>query len=313
MARAGACPAQRLLHAATVRPRRQEDVWDWFHINSIFQETDGNLLICSRNTWAVYQIGHSGGEVLWRLGGRHSSFALGPGVRFAWQHDATLLPDGTIEIFDNEATPAMASQSRGIDVAVDLQTHTATLLHQYLNPGQGVLSASQGDVQQLANGDQLIGWGQIGLVTELSPTVALTFQLKLPANVQSYRAYRFPWTAQPAAPPVVAASRARRRGDHDRRRELERRHRRRGLAGAGRRRPDDARAGRLAGRGGRVRDADPRRDDRRLRRRRGARHERPGARAGDARCSCPPRSGARPARHPRAARRPLLRCLSASR
>jgi Arylsulfotransferase (ASST) len=194
-------------HAAPrIAVDRTSDVWDWFHINSIFGETDGNLLISSRNTWAVYQIGRSFGEVLWRLGGRHTSFTLGPGVRFAWQHDATLLPDGTIEIFDNEATPAIASQSRGIDVSIDLQTHTATLLHQYLNPGQAVLSASQGDVQQLANGDQLIGWGQIGLVTELSPAAALTFQLKLPVNVESYRAYRFPWAAQPASPPVVTAT-----------------------------------------------------------------------------------------------------------
>jgi hypothetical protein len=154
----------------------------------------------------VYQIGHGYGEVLWRLGGRHTSFTLGTCVRFAWQHDATQLPDGSIEIFDNEATPAMATQSRGIDVGLDLHKHTATLLHQYVNPGQAVLSPSQGDVQALANGDQLIGWGQIGLVTELSPAAALTFQLKLPVGVQSYRAYRFPWTAQPATAPVVAAS-----------------------------------------------------------------------------------------------------------
>ena len=187
---------------------RKSDVWDWFHINSIFREADGNLLISSRNTWAVYQIGRSFGEVLWRLGGRRSSFTLGPGVRFAWQHDATVLPDGTIEIFDNEATPAIATQSRGIDVAIDLQKHTATLLHQYINPGQAILSPSQGDVQQLSDGDQLIGWGQIGLVTELSQAAALTFQLKLPVNVQSYRAYRFPWAAQPTTPPVATATRA---------------------------------------------------------------------------------------------------------
>jgi hypothetical protein len=183
-------------------------VWDWFHINSIDVQSSQNLLISSRSTWAVYDIGHTYGEVLWTLGGRHSSFTLGPNVRFAWQHDATRLADGSIEIFDNEDTPKIGARSRGIDVALNFATHAATLAHEYVDPGQVVLSPSQGDVQQLINTDRLVGWGQIGLVSEFSVQGALTFQLSLPAQVESYRAYRFPWSAQPATPPAVAASRA---------------------------------------------------------------------------------------------------------
>jgi hypothetical protein len=145
--------------------------------------------------------------VLWRLGGKNSTFALGRGVRFAFQHDATLLPDGSIEIFDNEDTPKIADQSRAIDVGLNFTTRTATLLHQYVNPKRAVLSASQGDVQQLGN-DNLVGWGQVGLVSEFSAAGALTFQLELPPLVESYRAFRFPWTATPPAPPVVYAKAA---------------------------------------------------------------------------------------------------------
>ncbi|MGH2851005.1 MAG: arylsulfotransferase family protein [Solirubrobacteraceae bacterium] len=183
------------------------NVWDWFHINSINRERNGNFLISSRNTWAVYQLGHSYGEILWTLGGRHSSFKLGSGVQFAWQHDATRLPDGTIEIFDNEDTPPIAKSSRGIDIAISLKTHTATLVHAYLNPTT-VLSPSQGDVQQLTNSDQLVGFGQIGVVSEFSPAGAVTFQLTLPTAVGSYRAYRFQWTATPKTPPIAYATRA---------------------------------------------------------------------------------------------------------
>jgi len=189
-------------------PDNQTAVWDWFHINSIDLEPDQNLLISSRNTWAVYQVGHTYGEVLWSLGGKASTFSLGAGVRFAWQHDATRLADGSIEIFDNEDTPRQAQHSRGIDVGLDYRRWTATLLHTYVDPQTPVLSPSQGDVQQLANGDQLVGWGQIGLISELSPTLSLTFELKLPPNVQSYRAYRFPWAAQPTDPPAAAAQHA---------------------------------------------------------------------------------------------------------
>ncbi|HVC85230.1 MAG TPA: arylsulfotransferase family protein [Solirubrobacteraceae bacterium] len=183
-------------------------VWDWFHINSIDVQPSRNLLISSRSTWAVYDVGHTYGEVLWTLGGRHSSFTLGPNVRFAWQHDATRLADGSIEIFDNEDTPKIGSRSRGIDVALNFATHAATLAHEYIDPGQVVLSPSQGDVQQLTNTDRLVGWGQIGIVSEFSAQGVLTFQLNLPAPVASYRAFRFPWSAQPATPPVLVASRA---------------------------------------------------------------------------------------------------------
>jgi hypothetical protein len=182
-------------------------LWDWFHINSIDLEPNQNLLISSRNTWAVYQIGHTYGEVLWRLGGKDSTFALGRGVRFAWQHDATLLQNNSVEIFDNEDTPKIADQSRAIDIGLNFARHTATLLHQYVNPKQSVLSASQGDVQQLGT-DSLVGWGQVGLVSEFSAAGALTFQLELPPLVESYRAFRFPWNATPAAPPVVYAKSA---------------------------------------------------------------------------------------------------------
>ncbi|MGD1051546.1 MAG: arylsulfotransferase family protein [Solirubrobacteraceae bacterium] len=186
--------------------RSPGSVWDWFHLNSIDVEPDQNILISSRNTWTVYQIGHTFGEVIWQLGGHASSFALGPNVRFAWQHDATMITTTSLEIFDNEDTPEIEGRSRAIDVSLNFSTHTATLAHQYETPTTNVLSPSQGDVQQLPNADQFVGWGQVGLVSEFSPTNALTFQLTLPPLVQSYRAYRFPWSGQPITRPTVAAN-----------------------------------------------------------------------------------------------------------
>jgi hypothetical protein len=187
--------------------RDPDEIWDWFHLNSIDVESNQNILISSRNTWAVYQIGHTFGEVLWTLGGRHSSFTLGPGARFAWQHDATRLANGSIEIFDNEDTPEIEPRSRGIDIGLDFTTHQATLQHEYVDLGHDVLSPSQGDVQQLPNADQLVGWGQVGLVSETSASGnTLTFQLALPPLVESYRDFRFPWSAVPAAPPALVAT-----------------------------------------------------------------------------------------------------------
>ena len=87
---------------------------DFFHLNSIAATPGATLLVSSRNTWAVYDIDARSGQILWRLGGKHSTFALGAGTETAWQHDARELPGGAITVFDNGASPGVHGQSRGI-------------------------------------------------------------------------------------------------------------------------------------------------------------------------------------------------------
>src|SRR5215210_3786374 len=62
--------------------------YDYFHINSVDVDADGNLLVSARNTWAVYKVHRRTGKMIWRLGGKKSDYRMGPGTRFAWQHDA---------------------------------------------------------------------------------------------------------------------------------------------------------------------------------------------------------------------------------
>src|SRR5262249_37710708 len=47
--------------------------FDYFHVNSIQQTADANLIISARNTWAVYKIDRASGQVLWTLGGKASN------------------------------------------------------------------------------------------------------------------------------------------------------------------------------------------------------------------------------------------------
>ncbi len=181
-------------------------VYDFFHLNSIQPQADGNLLLDARNTWTAYMISASTGATLWRLGGKRSTFALGPGVRFAWQHDAEILPEGDVSIFDDEATPPESNQSRAITVALDLTTHTATLARQLIHPGARLLTQSEGNAQALPGGEEFVGWGEVGYVSQFSSTGALTFDMQLPTRASSYRAYRLPWSATPAHAPSVVAS-----------------------------------------------------------------------------------------------------------
>ncbi len=88
--------------------------WDYFHINSIdIDPTDGNLIVSSRHAWAAYKIDRPSGQVQWRLNGKKSDFAMGPGSHFAFQHDVRRHPDGAVTLFDDEAGPPTRRPSPG--------------------------------------------------------------------------------------------------------------------------------------------------------------------------------------------------------
>src|SRR5207248_1924871 len=72
---------------APLPPRRTRDPFDYFHANSIAVDRDGNLVVSGRNTWTAYKLDRHTGAVIWRLGGKHSSFRLAPRTYWAFQHD----------------------------------------------------------------------------------------------------------------------------------------------------------------------------------------------------------------------------------
>jgi hypothetical protein len=76
-------------------PEDPDVALDYFHINSIEVEPDGNFLIDAKGTYAVYKVDRESGEVLWRLGGKKSDFEMGEGTRTVSQHDARRQPVAT--------------------------------------------------------------------------------------------------------------------------------------------------------------------------------------------------------------------------
>jgi hypothetical protein len=189
-------------HASRTTP------FDFFHINAVDVEQDGELLVDARNTWAAYDIDAHSGQVRWQLGGKHSSFAMGPGTRTAWQHDARVQPDGTITFFDNGATPAVHSQSRAIQMRLDMQARTATLVREQAHPATPLVAGSQGNVQVLSNGAWMVGWGEAPYLSEFSASGQLLLDAHLPSKYESYRSYRLPWSGQPTGRPALAIVRA---------------------------------------------------------------------------------------------------------
>jgi hypothetical protein len=185
--------------------------YDFFHLDSIQQLPDGNLLVSARHTWAVYEINKQTGAILWELGGKQSGFRFGPGAHFAWQHDARMQPDGTITLFDNGAGPGPQHerQSRALRVRLDFNNHRATLIKAYTNDPSR-LSSSQGNVQILPDRNVFVGWGSVPNFTEFSRSGRQLFSVYFHSPLQTYRAFRHDWWGQPAAPPDIAVVATRR-------------------------------------------------------------------------------------------------------
>jgi Arylsulfotransferase (ASST) len=115
-------------------------------------------------------------------------------------------PDGTISLFDNEATPPRAEQSRGLVLALDERRMTARVVREYTHP-ERLLSIAEGSMQTLANGNVFVGWGPAPHISELAPGGRLLLDLTLPEGSDSYQAFRYPWVGEPPDPPALATRR----------------------------------------------------------------------------------------------------------
>ena len=109
------------------------------------------------------------GAVEWQLGGKQSTFTLGSGRALrlaarrpapAERHDQAVRQRGGPRRRPNRE-PSISRSTR--------RAHTASLVSQFTYPGAGILAESQGNMQELPNGDDFVGWGQAGEASEFSP------------------------------------------------------------------------------------------------------------------------------------------------
>jgi len=191
-------------------PSTASSTWDWFHINAVKVDTDGNLLIDSRDTWTTYKVSPRTGKILWRIGGKDSSFKIetaagqtldDAGEIFAWQHDPEPLGHDTYTWFDNDAggtantgtnVTSELPYSRVVTAKLNFRTHVATLVKS-INQPEDESATSQGDAQTAPDGDLTVGWGALPYFSTFSPSGELLFNAGFPAGVNTYRAYRFRW------------------------------------------------------------------------------------------------------------------------
>ncbi|KAI4845505.1 hypothetical protein E4T44_05577 [Aureobasidium sp. EXF-8845] len=198
-----------------------EEPFDFFHINSVDVDSEGNYIISSRFMHSIACISFDTGEILWTLGGRNNDFedlSGGSATDFAWQHHVSVQSDNKLSIFDNakykkwhqELLAGNDEISRGMLVQLDVDNMTITLVEEYLNPGSRG-SPQQGSMQVLDSGNVLLGWGYHAGFTEYAPTgkvlcdthvnPAMLFSFGLAHSYRTFRANT--WIGRPNTQPDV--------------------------------------------------------------------------------------------------------------
>ncbi|HTX01292.1 MAG TPA: arylsulfotransferase family protein [Acidimicrobiales bacterium] len=177
--------------------------FDYFHVNSVSLYGSDELLVSSRNTWALYRLDRSTGTIVARINGKSSDYKMGPATNFYWQHHSRLVSPGTLTVFDDGATPDEEPRSRGLVHAVDDTARTVRLTKAFTHPAN-LLTPYEGSMQLLSDGGAFIGFGGQPYFSQFAADGKLVYNGRFPTNDQSYRAFRSPWVGTPAEAPSVA-------------------------------------------------------------------------------------------------------------
>jgi plastocyanin len=168
---------------------------DLVHLNSV-QYVGPNLLVSLRKTNAVYLVRRSDGRILWKLGGTHRRESLEvKGDRYGrWpldgQHDARMLPDGTVSVHDNGAFRP-GRRPRIVRYRINTRTRTARLV-QVIRDRKIGRSYCCGNAQRLSGSRWLIDWGSRPLIEEVTGRGKRILGITLRDRLFSYRAQSVP-------------------------------------------------------------------------------------------------------------------------
>lgn len=153
--------------------------FDWAHLNSIHQ-VDDTVLMSFRHLDAVYAVDKTDGEIVWKLGGTptpESLTVVGDDEEYplGGQHDARMLPDGTVTVYDNNSEE-QGKPPRGVRYEIDLDERTATVVESVSDPDVPI-SPCCGSATRLTDGSWIMAWGGTRFIGELGPDGERHFML----------------------------------------------------------------------------------------------------------------------------------------
>lgn len=173
--------------------------YDIVHWNAA--EPDGKYVLLSfRHLDAVYAINRNTGNVVWKLGGTHTSKSLKVvgdpqgSYPLGGQHDVRALPDGTISIHDNNT--GLPDPPRAVRYRIDLKHRTAHFVSALTDPSIPN-SVCCGSARMSPSGSWLVGWGGNPVTTAYDALGRPLYRLTLTGG--------FGYRAQPVPPGAATA------------------------------------------------------------------------------------------------------------
>ncbi|KAK5462868.1 hypothetical protein LTS15_002580 [Exophiala xenobiotica] len=187
--------------------------WDYFHINSVDRNTDGDYLVSARHTCTLYKVSGQDGHIIWRLGGSMSDFTFPPGLNYSFQHDARFREENEtttiISLFDNASNGynQTSAYSSGMILKLDHTKNSVSLIQQFVAPYK-FISASQGNVQLFGHDWQtsnaFLGWGSNAYISEYTPDGRMVQQGHFATTgSMNYRAFKYNFTSNPTDAPAL--------------------------------------------------------------------------------------------------------------
>jgi hypothetical protein len=142
---------------------------DPFHMNAVDPDGDG-FVVSFRHLDAIFKVNRATGDIEWKLGGttrpESLTFQDDPYENFGGQHDARILPDGSLTVHDNGTN--RNRPPRAVRYALNLESKTATLAEQVTDPAI-TISGCCGSARKLSEGDWVINWGLNPIFGEYAP------------------------------------------------------------------------------------------------------------------------------------------------
>ena len=183
--------------------------WDYFHINSIDKNADGDYLISSRHTCAIYKISGKDGSVIWQLHGARPTFR-NINFSFSQQHDARWLYENSthtlLSLFNNGNNGFNRTHpySAGMIILIDHVENTALQIRDFAPKIGDLTSSSQGNMQRLPNKNSFIGWGNNCFLSEHDEEGNILLWASFAGDpTMNYRAMKFEWEGNPTDSPAV--------------------------------------------------------------------------------------------------------------
>jgi len=177
------------------------------HMNAIFIDEDGHILLSSRHLNEVTKIHRYTGEIIWRLSGQNNQFTfINDDLNgFRSQHAIRAVGNNRYTVFDN-GNSHEPPQSRAVEYQIDTNDSTATLVWEFRNDQPQYYSYYMGNAQRLPNGNTLINWaiGELPKLSEITPAGEKAYEMTFADGTHVYRTFKMDWQGMRKTPYLIA-------------------------------------------------------------------------------------------------------------